>query len=666
MRGQTPRSRRCSPDMTYQPHIDGLRAIAVLSVILFHADPRLVPGGYLGVDVFFVISGFLITSLMASDLHDGTFSLASFYERRIRRIFPVLFLVLAATVPFAAWLLLPSQHEAYAKSVVAAFFFFSNILFWLQTGYFMPEAELKPLLHTWSLGIEEQFYLFYPLILMVIWRFGPSARVAVLALIFLLSLIGSILLSQTAPGANFYLLPTRAWELMAGALLALAPANILRNTRLSGLLGLIGLGMLGASFAFLGPDTPIPSHWGLIPVGGTILLIGCVNARSLVGRILGHPALVQVGLVSFSAYLWHWPILVFARIRYGPSLDPAVLTGLILLTLALSFVSFHVVEQPFRRRGRTALLPFRGLAVILVAVAGLLIGLTSGPGALNLGIRLMADDTQPGSHTPKGIEAQLAPNFGLNEVCEGSFTLSPECRTADTPEAMLWGDSFAMHLAPAIDAGVGARGMIQHTKSVCVPIVDISVITPEYPADWADGCIAFNDQVLDWLAEQSSIRYVVISSPFGLIFNDVYTRDGTVLPAPQPDIVREKLLETAARIRSMDKIMVIVSPPPVTGENIGQCLSSAALRGDSADACDFTTDQIHPLSQSVFSFLHGIAAKIPVIFLDDIICTDGICGTRFGDIFVFRDGGHLSIEAARYLGAQRALYLRIVQATRPE
>ena len=649
--------------MTYQPHIDGLRAIAVFSVILFHADERIIPGGYLGVVVFFVISGFLITSFIVSDLDTGKFSLSDFYERRIRRIFPILFLVLAATMPFAAMLLLPSQQEAYAQSMLATFLFSSNIFFWMETGYFMPEAELKPLLHTWSLGVEEQFYIFYPLMLVAIWRFGQKVRIAILGLIFVLSLTASIYLSQTHPGANFYLLPTRAWELMAGALLALAPIDIMRNTWYSGWLGLFGFSMLGCSLFLLDAGMAIPSHWGLIPVGGTVLLIGFASTRSWVGRMLAHPVLVQIGLISFSAYLWHWPILVFARMRYGAALDPIVLAGLVGFILFLSYLSWRLVEQPFRGRGQRAWIPFRAFTVILVAVAGTLVGLSNVPGARILGATVMAGETADFT-TPAGIEAQLAVNFGLNEVCEGSFTLSPTCRTSDTPEAMLWGDSFAMHLAHAIDAGVGARGMIQHTKSVCAPMVDISVVTPQYPGAWADGCIAFNDQVLDWLAGQNSVQYVIVSSPFGLIFNDVYLRDGTVVTAPRPEIVRDKLLKTAARIRSMGKTMVIVSPPPVTGENIGQCLSSAVLRGARKDACDFTTDQIHRLSQSVFAFLHDISAEIPVVFLDEILCKNGVCVTRIEDMFVFRDSGHLSIAASRYLGEQRALYLRIQHQSR--
>lgn len=650
--------------MTYRPQIDGLRAIAVLAVILFHADPRLVPGGYLGVDIFFVISGYLITSLIIADLGQGKFSLWRFYERRVRRILPVLFLVLAATLPFAALYLLPSQQAAYAKSLLATLLFSSNILFWQETGYFMAEADLKPLLHTWSLAVEEQFYLLYPLFLVAVWRFGPRVRVGILGLLFLASLIASTVLAERAPGANFYLLSSRAWELLAGALLAVAVAQGRVPSRFAGVLDLAGLAMVAGSLALFNAATPMPSVWGLIPVGGTVLLIAFATEATVLGRILALRPLVQIGLISYSAYLWHWPVFVFARLRFGDALRPEQLAGLIAATLLLSYLSWRFVEQPFRRHGAPALVPIRPLVAALAVIMVAFVALTQMPGLRIVGgASLVTDATDP--TTPAGIEAKIAINYGLSESCEAAFTLSPACRTSDTPEVMLWGDSFAMHLAPAIDAGVGSRGMVQHTKSVCVPIIDISVVTPDYPVAWADGCIAFNDQVLDWLAGQPSIRYVVISSPFGLIFNDVYQRGGAIAVAPRPDLVRQKLIETAARVRAMGKTLIIVSPPPVTGENIGQCLAGAALRGDAEDACDFTTGQMHALNRTVFDFLHELSSEIPVIFLDELICAQGICDTRIGDIFMFRDSGHLSIEAARYLGEERAFYHRIQQVAAP-
>jgi peptidoglycan/LPS O-acetylase OafA/YrhL len=648
----------------YRPQIDGLRAVAVLAIILFHTDPRLVPGGYLGVDVFFVISGFLITSLIIAELERGAFSLLRFYERRIRRILPVLFVVLAATLPFAALYLLPSQQAAYARSLLTTLFFSSNILFWQETGYFMAEADLKPLLHTWSLGVEEQLYLLFPAIMLALWRFGPKARVAGLGLMFAASLVGSTFLAARAPGANFYLLSSRAWELLAGALLAVAVLRGIVHSRFAGLLGLAGLAMVVGSLALFEDTTPMPSAIGLIPVGGTVLLIAFATERTLAGRILGWRPLVLIGLISYSAYLWHWPVLVFARFQFGDALAPGVLAGLVAAVLGLSFLSWRFIEQPFRRRGARAWMPIRPLLATLVAAAAFLIVLTQSPGLRIVGGPSLVTDAMDPT-TPANIEAKIATNYGLSEECEGAFTLSPACRTSDAPEVLLWGDSFAMHLAPAIVAGVGARGMVQHTKSVCVPIEGISVVTAEYPATWADGCIAFNDQVLDWLSGQSSIRYVVVSSPFGIIFNDVYQRGGAVAAAPSPDLVRQQLIKTAARVRGMGKTLVIVSPPPVTGENIGQCLASAALRGDSEDACDFPSTRIHALSRLVFDFLHALSSEVPVVFLDELTCAEGICDTRIGDIFIFRDSGHLSIEASRYLGDERAFYHRIQLAAAP-
>ena len=382
--------------MRYRPQIDGLRAIAVLAVILFHADPRLVPGGYLGVDIFFVISGYLITSLIIADLGQGNFSLPRFYERRARRILPVLFVVLAATIPFAALYLLPTQQESYARSLLATLLFSSNILFWQETGYFMAEAALKPLLHTWSLAVEEQFYLLYPLFLVALWRFGLRLRVGVIGLLFLASLIGSTVLAEIAPGANFYLLSSRAWELLAGALLALALARGRVLSRFAELINLAGLAMVAGSLALFNAGTPMPSLWGLIPVGGTILLIAFATEATILGRILAQRPLVQIGLMSYSAYLWHWPIFVFARLRFGDALGPALLAGLIAATFFLSYLSWRFVEQPFRRRGAAAPVPIRPFLALLAATVATLVALTQIDGLRIVGgASLVADATDP-------------------------------------------------------------------------------------------------------------------------------------------------------------------------------------------------------------------------------------------------------------------------------
>ncbi|WP_146180752.1 SGNH hydrolase domain-containing protein [Thalassorhabdomicrobium marinisediminis] len=265
--------------------------------------------------------------------------------------------------------------------------------------------------------------------------------------------------------------------------------------------------------------------------------------------------------------------------------------------------------------------------------------------------------------TPAEIEAKVATNFGLSEVCEGRFTLDPACRTSDTPAVLIWGDSFAMHLVPALMHEVDG-GLIQMTKSVCIPAIGVSVVTSEYPATWAERCVAFNDQVLDWLATQPSIQTVVVSSPLGLIFNDVYLRDGTVAQAPRPDLVADAMRNTAERVRAMGKQFVVVSPPPVTGEDIGQCLVQAALRDQSPGACDFPVTEIHRLSRMVLDFLEDLSAEVPVVSLEPLICNDTVCDTRIGETFLFRDTGHLSVEGARLLGRHHNLYGLIRHAAR--
>lgn len=255
--------------MKYRPEIDGLRSVAVLPVILFHAGLGVFSGGYVGVDVFFVISGYLITTIILGQIVEGRFSLLDFYNRRSRRIMPALFLVMGCTIPAAFLLMLPSQFQDFAQSVAAVGIFSSNILFWLESGYFAAAAELKPLLHTWSLAVEEQYYVLFPLLLLGLWRLGARTALMILGAIFAASLIASQILATRAPGANFYLLPSRAWELLAGSLCAIW---IMRRGRSgNALLSTLGLALIVASIFIYDSNTPFPSLYALAPVGGTAL-----------------------------------------------------------------------------------------------------------------------------------------------------------------------------------------------------------------------------------------------------------------------------------------------------------------------------------------------------------------------------------------------------------
>jgi len=643
--------------MKYRPEVDGLRAIAVVSVVIYHANAALFPGGYLGVDVFFVISGFLITQVIIGDLKADKFTFANFYERRVRRILPALYLVLFATIPFAAMWMLPSQKEDFAQSVLATTLFSSNFLFWMETGYFMAAAELKPLLHTWSLAVEEQFYFLYPLLIVGLWRFSRRMMLPILVVILVASLLATVVMAEQAPGANFYLLTTRAWELLAGAVVAL---TAWRPAKGAGWMAAVGLVAILVSFVLIDTSTPIPSFYGVPLVLGTQLLLIAATDKTHVGRWLAWRPLVGIGLISYSTYLWHLPLFTFARLHSLGQPEPALLAFLAVASFALAYLSYLLVEKPFRQRGDTARIKRPQLLWILSFAASLLIIYGVMFGLLGAKITFSRFPESTASLDAR-IEAKLATNYGLHEDCEGTFTLSENCQTSDTPEIMLWGDSFAMHLAPALADGAGWHGLIQHTKSVCVPIVGISVVTPEYPAEWADGCIAFNDQVIDWLGTQDSVRYVVISSPLGIVFNDVYMRDGTVVSQDQPELVRQQLMATQRVIEGMGKSLIIVSPPPVTGADLGQCLAASMMQGKPAETCDFTRDDIHSLSVLVYDFLHELADRIPVLFLDDLICGANICDTMVGDTFIYRDAGHLSNEGSRYLGENKDMFGLIEQ-----
>jgi len=354
--------------MKYRPEIDGLRALAVIPVILFHAGFDIFKGGFVGVDIFFVISGYLITTILIEDIENNKFSIINFYERRARRILPALYFIMLVCVPFAWMWMLPSQMKDFSLSLITVSFFTSNFLFWRESGYFEALADQKPLLHTWSLAVEEQFYLLFPIFLIFVWRFGKNKVFWIIIFMTLTSLILSEWGWRNKPIANFYLAPTRAWEIFSGAIVAFIIQK--KGIQKNNVLALIGLIAVVFSIFTFDESTPFPSLYAIVPIIGALLIVLFAEKTTITAKILRTKALVAVGLISYSAYLWHQPLFALARIKLDQKPSEILMVTLSILSLALAVISWRYIEKPFRRKDKKSL---SSKSVLVFSISGILI-----------------------------------------------------------------------------------------------------------------------------------------------------------------------------------------------------------------------------------------------------------------------------------------------------
>lgn len=451
--------------MKYRKDIDGLRSLAVLPVLFFHAGFSLFSGGYVGVDIFFVISGFLITQILLQELAEQRFSIIRFYQRRARRILPALFSMLLFTTLFAAFIIPPELFREYGQSLVSVGIFASNIFFYSETGYFGFDAEKMPLLHTWSLAVEEQFYIFVPPLLYLLYRAGLSVLGIVFVLLSLCSLAWSqFLLQDQQQGSSFFLIMSRAWELFAGSLIAIYQLDKRQiSPRMAQIAGMLGLGMIASSIFLYQSQTPFPGVTALLPVIGTMLIISFCRHGTWVYKMLAVTPMVWIGLISYSLYLVHQP--VFALSRFLTIAEPSglVFASLILLSIVLAYGNYRYVERPFRQPGRYSdkfILVSAGIGCALVVVIGLFIhvkqGLPERYGAVELANSILSSPKRAKCHA------------------EGTSLAAADACKLSGPHASNWallGDSHGVELAYELGKRLEQSkiGLTQYTLSSCPP-----------------------------------------------------------------------------------------------------------------------------------------------------------------------------------------------------
>ena len=358
--------------LKYRPDIDGLRAVAVLGVIIYHAFPHSLPGGFIGVDIFFVISGYLISGILYKGHNGGNFSFREFYARRIRRLFPALITLLAICLGYGWFILLPNEYRQLGKHVAAGTLFIQNIVFWQESGYFDTAANLKPLLHLWSLAVEEQFYIFFPPILLLVWR-KKWPMAIILALLLATSMAANLVMSAQNRASDFFLTPYRAWEFLGGALLAWWHYDLGHEEDVplyrEGL-SIVGIALLGFGMAFLKKDQPYPGWRALLPVCGTLLIMEGGRLSWINRRLLSNPAVVWIGLISYPLYLFHWPALSFVHIVKGEKVAAGYLWGALAAALVLTIITYYFIEKPVRYSRSKWTIPVLVTAFLLIGAMG--------------------------------------------------------------------------------------------------------------------------------------------------------------------------------------------------------------------------------------------------------------------------------------------------------
>jgi len=606
--------------MKYRKDIDGLRALAIIPVVLYHTDFSPFRGGFVGVDIFFVISGYLITYIINEEIKQNRFTITGFYERRIRRIFPALFTVVFFCSIVAAIIMLPEGLENFGQSVVAATLFVANIFFLTESDYFGAVAETKPLLHTWSLSVEEQFYLMFPLILLLIYRYVQGRWRPVLLPAAILSLALSICGVVFFPSASFYLIPTRAWELLLGSFLALGLFPQIKGRYVRDIASIIGMILILWSIFFFSRLTPFPGWHALFPcVGAALIIYSGQDGTSAAGRLLSNRIIVFIGLISYSLYLWHWPIMVFEKQIFYENHSMYHAAAVVVLSFILAVLSWRYVERPFRRKGtsknRNKLFALAAAVMTVSVATGYAIDATQGWPA-RFGDKLVSLDCD--------LDTFNLGTCFLKEDQHYSEWKGEECflQSDHASNALLWGDSFASHYVPGIkeSRNLFDSNIVQYTAGGCAPAFD-------YDPAYRPQCKKFSAQV-DRLLSNYDIKTVVMAAAWKMALDNGLTY--------------ENLKSTVDILRGKGIRVVMIGQSPRFDHSVQDISNRATILGTSAFESSVSLDL-----DSINAELREIAGADSFVDPSELFCFQQKCRFSSSEGFYFWDDGHFTALGSR-------------------
>jgi len=631
--------------LKYRSEIDGLRALAVAPVILFHAGFELFSGGFVGVDVFFVISGYLITTILISEIENRHFSIANFYERRARRILPALFFVMLACLPFAWLWMIPSQMKDFSESLVAVSLFASNILFWRESGYFDAVAEEKPLLHTWSLAVEEQYYLLFPIFLMLAWRFGKDKVFWMLIIMTSMSFLLSELGWRYNATANFYLAPTRAWELFSGSIAAFIVQK--RGVEKGNFLSLIGLCLVIASIITYDQTIPFPSIYTLVPVGGVVLLILYADKDTIAAKILSTRVLVSLGLISYSAYLWHQPLFAFARIKLIDEPPEALMLSLSIISIALAYFSWKFIEKPFRNTSKV-----NQKSIFLGSITGLIGFISIGyysvlnnqfdhlrfPGKPMLS-EIYSDQDAAWSSKVRTDKNRVCEKLGLSQLSEEvCFTNS------EKPTLLIIGDSKAMALSSGIFSGYLNIPTVLISAHAC-PIYPNLTYTPNFETDWDNNCTAISKKIYDINKAIPSIDTVIIANHAVRSDNDIsrYFKNEKQITNSEAMITGFGYLIEKMLVEK-NRVIFLTDVPKLKNDSIACLYRDDLINSD----CNANRNEVFEERQEYYENIKYLSDEFDFRVVDslDIFCAEEICKSYEDGALLYYDKTHLTPRGA--------------------